>query len=97
VSNGHAALEAAASLNPDVIVLDMSMPDMTGLEVAQRLRAAGSTVRIVFLTVHDEHEVMLAARNAGALGSVLKPRLVSDLERAVREACAGRPFESVPR
>lgn len=97
VSNGQAALEAAASLNPDVIVLDMSMPGMSGLEVAQRLRAAGSTAQIVFLTVHDEEELILAARNAGALGYVVKPRLVSDLELAVREACAGRPFQSPPR
>ena len=94
VSNGQAALEAAASLNPDVIVLDMSMPGMSGLEVAQTLRAAGSTTQIVFLTVHDEEELILAARNAGALGYVVKPRMVSDLELAVREACAGRPFQS---
>lgn len=97
VSNGPAALEAAASLNPDVIVLDMSMPGMSGLEVAQKLRAAGSAAQIVFLTVHDEEELILAARNAGALGYVVKPRLVSDLELAVREALAGRPFQSPPR
>ena len=97
VSNGQAALEAAASLNPDVIVLDMSMPGMSGLQVAERLRVAGSTARIVFLTVHDEEELILAARNAGALGYVVKPRMVSDLELAVREACAGRPFQSPTR
>ena len=97
VSNGEAALEAAASLTPDVIVLDMSMPGMNGLEVAERLRASGSTAQIVFLTVHDEEELILAARNAGALGYVVKPRLVSDLELAVREACAGRPFQSPSR
>jgi DNA-binding NarL/FixJ family response regulator len=97
VSSGQAALDAAASLNPDVVVLDMSMPGMTGLEVAARLRATGSPARIVFLTVHDDIEVIEAARGAGALGYVLKPRLVSDLEHAVREACAGRPFQSLVR
>ena len=97
MSNGQAALEAVESLNPDVIVLDMSMPGMSGLEVAQRLRATGARARIVFLTVHDEEELILAARNAGALGYVVKPRLVSDLELAIREACAGRPFQSPVR
>ena len=58
------------------------------------LRAAGSTARLVFLTVHDEEELILAARNAGAIGYVLKSRLSADLEVAVREARAGRPFQS---
>ena len=89
--DGHAALEAAAALTPAVIVLDISMPGMNGFEVARRLRAAGSTAQLVFLTVHDEEELMLAARNAGAIGYVLKSRLSADLEVAVFEAQAGRP------
>jgi DNA-binding NarL/FixJ family response regulator len=92
--DGHAALDAAAALTPAVIVLDISMPGMNGLELARRLRAAGSTARLVFLTVHDEEELILAARNAGALGYVLKSRLVTDLEVAVCEARAGRSFQS---
>ena len=95
-TNGQAALEAAAILKPDVVVLDISMPGMTGFEVATRLRAAGSTARLVFLTVHEEKELILAARNAGAIGYVTKARLASDLELAVREARAGRPFQSPP-
>jgi len=92
--DGHAALEAAAALTPAVIVLDISMPGMNGFELARRLRAAGSTARLVFLTVHDEEELILAAGNAGAIGYVLKSRLSTDLEVAVREARAGRPFQS---
>jgi CheY-like chemotaxis protein len=92
--DGQAALEAAAALMPDVIVLDISMPGMNGFELATRLRAAGSTARLVFLTVHDEEELILAARKAGALGYVLKSRLSLDLETAVCEARAGRPFAS---
>ena len=94
--NGHAALEAAA-LNPDVIVLDISMPGMNGFELARRLREAGSTARLVFLTVHEDEELILAARNAGGIGYVVKTRLASDLELAVKEACAGRPFQSALR
>jgi DNA-binding NarL/FixJ family response regulator len=95
--NAHAALEAAAALNPDVVVLDISMPGINGFELARRLRAAGSTAQLVFLTVHEEDELILAARNVGAIGYVVKTRLASDLKLAVREARAGRPFQSPVR
>jgi CheY-like chemotaxis protein len=94
VTDGCAALEAAAALQPDVIVLDISMPGMCGLEVAARLRAAGSRAAVVFLTVHDDEDVIRAARGAGGVAYVLKPRLVSDLLFAALEASAGRPFVS---
>ena len=92
--DGRAALDAAKALRPDVIVLDISMPEMTGLELASRLQKAGSTAALVFLTVHDEKDVILAANAAGGIGYVVKPRLASDLMVAVREAVAGRPFVS---
>jgi DNA-binding NarL/FixJ family response regulator len=97
VTDGPAALEAAETLRPEVIVLDISMPGMTGFEVAARLREAGSTAALVFLTVHDDEEFVLAARAAGGIGYVVKPRLASDLVVAVREARAGRPFISAIR
>jgi DNA-binding NarL/FixJ family response regulator len=92
--DGYSALEAARELEPDVIVLDISMPGLSGLEVATRLRAARSTATIVFLTVHTEEEVIEAAAECGGIGYVTKPRLGSDLIFAVREAKAGRPFVS---
>jgi DNA-binding NarL/FixJ family response regulator len=70
-------------LRPDVIVLDISMPGMTGLDVATCLRKEGSTAALVFLTVHDDEEFILAAKAAGGLGYVLKPRLATDLMLAV--------------
>jgi DNA-binding NarL/FixJ family response regulator len=97
VQDGPAALAAAKSLHPDVIVLDISMPGMNGLEVASRLRATGSTAAVVFLTVHDEDDFVLAAASAGGIGYVVKSRLVSDLPQAVREARAGRRFVSARR
>ncbi len=97
VKDGPAALAAAKELQPDVIVLDISMPGMSGLELASRLRAAGSTAALVFLTVHREEEFVLAAQEAGAIGYVVKPRLVSDLMAAVRDARAGCPFVSPMR
>jgi two-component system response regulator NreC len=95
--DGSTALEAAQSLLPDVIVLDISMPGMSGLEVAECLRKAGCKAALVFLTVHDEEELIVAARAAGGIGYVVKPRLYSDLMLAVREARAGRPFVSSHR
>jgi DNA-binding NarL/FixJ family response regulator len=92
--DGPAALKAAESLQPDVIVLDISMPGMTGFEVASLLRKAHSTAAVVFLTVHDEEEFVHAAKAAGGIGYVIKPRIASDLMKAVQEARAGRPFVS---
>ena len=94
VTEGRAALEAAITLQPDVIVLDVSMPEMTGFEVAVSLRKLGSKAALVFLTVHEDEEFVVAARSAGVIGYVVKPKLASDLIRAVREARAGRPFVS---
>jgi len=94
VRDGRAALDAASALHPDVIVLDISMPIMNGLEVAATLRRTGSTAAVVFLTVHEEDEFMAVARSVGGLGYVVKPRLAMDLAEAVREVCAGRPFVS---
>ena len=92
--DGPTALKAAASLQPEVIVLDISMPGMTGLEVASLLRKAQSTAAVVFLTVHDEEEFVQAAKAVGGIGYVIKPRIASDLMKAVQEARAGRPFVS---
>jgi DNA-binding NarL/FixJ family response regulator len=94
VTDGEAALAAAQALDPDVIVLDISMPGISGLEVAARLRRSGSRAGLVFLTVHDEEEFVLAAKAVGGKGYVVKGRLVSDLLTAVREVQAGGSFVS---
>jgi DNA-binding NarL/FixJ family response regulator len=94
VTDGPSALDAAAILQPDVIVLDISMNGMNGLEVAARLKEAGSTATIVFLTIHDDPEFVEAARATGATGYVAKSRLASDLPLAVSNAVSGRPFIS---
>jgi CheY-like chemotaxis protein len=94
VKDGPAALEAVQALRPDVIVLDIAMPGMTGFELADRLRETGSTASLVFLTVYGDEEFVTAAKAAGGIGYVMKRRLACDLMFAVREARAGRPFVS---
>src|SRR5262249_6568633 len=94
VKDGIAALESTATLQPDVVVLDISMPGMTGFEVARFLLRAGSTVPIVFLTVHDEEGFVEAAQAVGGIGFVIKSLLATDLAVAISEACAGRQYVS---
>ena len=97
VKDGPAALKAALTLRPDVIVLDIGMAGMNGFEIAARLRESGSTAEVVFFTVHADEEFIAAARAVGGIGYVVKPRLAADLLPAVREAKAHRPFVSAGR
>ncbi len=94
VSNGEALLDQAAKLEPGLVVLDISMPVLSGIEAARRLKAAGSPARIVFLTMHADSDYVRAALETGALGYVVKSRLATDLLPCIREALAGRPFVS---
>ena len=93
-TDGQQALEAARDLKPDVLVLDISMPVLSGIETAHQLKKTGVEARIVFLTVHDDPDFAREAVEAGALGYVIKPRIASDLVAAIREAYAGRLFLS---
>ncbi len=94
VENGEALLEAASRLQPDVIITDISMPILSGIEAAQMLKKSGSTAKLLFLTVHSDSEFVRACLDAGASGYVVKPRMDSDLMRAVREVLANRIFLS---
>src|SRR5262245_16086066 len=87
-ADGKAAVEAAAHLCPDVVVCDISMPVMSGLEAARRIRAADDRTKIVFLTVHEDEGFLEAARTAGGDGYVLKRKMATELIPAVRRALA---------
>ena len=97
LGEGESVEAAVAEHEPDLVVLDISLPGMTGLEVAARLRAAEYRSKIIFLTVHEDADYARAAFNAGALGYVVKPRLATDLLPALREALRGRRFVSPSR
>ena len=69
VDNGRAAVEEAARLEPDLVVLDVSMPGMDGIAAARRLRESGLRTKVVFLTVHGDPDYVRAALAAGASGT----------------------------
>jgi DNA-binding NarL/FixJ family response regulator len=92
IVNGEEAIEAVASLDPDLLVLDISMPALNGLEAASRLKSSALRTKIIFLTVHEDIDFVEAAFLAGALGYVLKGRFTTDLIPAIREVLQGRVF-----
>ena len=94
VDDGQRLLEAARRLRPDVIVSDISMPGMSGLDALARLKAEDPDARVVFLTMHHNVAYAREALQAGALGYVLKQSAVEELILAVRAAMAGRVFVS---
>lgn len=89
VSNGADALRKARELAPDVLILDMEMPIMTGVEVAQRLRAEGASVRVLALSAHDDTQYILGVLESGAAGYLLKEEAPEAIVAAVRGVARG--------
>jgi DNA-binding NarL/FixJ family response regulator len=91
-SDGRELLAAAQTLDPDVIVLDISMPSLNGIEAARQMRGAGSRAKMIFLTMH--REALYAARclEAGASGFVLKHSAASELVTAIEEVLKGGTY-----
>jgi DNA-binding NarL/FixJ family response regulator len=94
VEDGRALLAAAGELKPDVIVSDISMPELNGVEALEELKKTNPAVRVVFLTMHHNVAYARQAMAAGALGYVLKHSAAEELTLAVRAAAAGRTFIS---
>jgi DNA-binding NarL/FixJ family response regulator len=92
--NGEAAINATARLDPDVLVIDISMPILDGLQAAARLRDTKCRTKIIFLTIHEQSDYVSAAFAAGATGYVTKRHLGSDLVPAIREVSRGHTFIS---
>ena len=92
--NGQQALESALRLTPDILILDISMSILNGIQVAKQLRESGCSTKVIFLTVHEDHDYAEAAFSLGALGYVLKPRIGSDLIPAIQGALGGHRFIS---
>ncbi len=91
-ADGREAVSAAAQLRPDVVVMDISMPDMTGVEAARRICAARPQTRAVMLSMHSDAEHVYRALEAGATGYLLKDSAGSELVAAIRAVHAGRRY-----
>jgi DNA-binding NarL/FixJ family response regulator len=94
VGDGQSLVENVPRHDPDLLVLDITMPRVNGIEAARQLTASGARAKIVFLTVHADEDYVREAQAAGGLGYVVKSRLASDLAPALWAALAGREFVS---
>src|SRR5207245_2429093 len=83
---------AVEALRPDVVVLDVTMPSLNGIEVARQLRDAGAAVKVVFLTMHNDAAYAARALDAGAAGFVLKHAATAELVTAIRQALQGHTY-----
>jgi CheY-like chemotaxis protein len=94
VEDGNQAVDAVRLLDPDILVIDISMPVLDGLQAAKQLQRPKSRTKVIFLTIHEDHDFVMAALSDGASGYVTKARLSTDLVPAIRAALLGRTFVS---
>ena len=87
--DGHEALRLAQTLHPDIVLLDIGMPGLNGLEVTARLTKLDPAMRVVILSMHISEEYVLQALRAGAAGYLLKGSAVAELELAIRAVARG--------
>ena len=92
VSDGRAVVAAAETLNPDVVVLDISMPLLNGLEAGRQIKQKSRSVKLVFLTMNEDADLAAEAFRAGASAYVLKRSAASELMTAIREVVQGRSY-----
>jgi|SRR5580704_598759 DNA-binding NarL/FixJ family response regulator len=89
VSDGFSLVEAALKLQPDVIVTDISMPHLNGIEAVRRIRVCLPGIKSIFLTLHDANVYRREAQSAGAAGYVLKSSAREALNQAIHDAIEG--------
>ena len=94
VTNGKALISAAERLKPSVVIVDISMPMLNGIDAVRQLKESGTEVQVVFLSIHESSDYVRAALATGALGYVVKPHLAAELKFAIRAVHAGRSFLS---
>lgn len=95
VETSEAALDAVAKHNPEILLLDVSLPGGGGFQVAEELARAGSPVKIIFVTNYKDDEYVARAFEIGAKGYVLKGAVDTELLAAIREVAAGRLYRSI--
>jgi DNA-binding NarL/FixJ family response regulator len=92
VTDGRALLEAAAKLRPDVVVLDIAMPLLNGLDAARQLKRSMPSVKVIFLTVSEDPELAAEAFRAGGSAFLLKNSAASELLQAIADVMQGRSY-----
>jgi len=92
VADGRALLDSAASLKPDVVVVDIAMPLLNGLEAGRRLKQKMPGVKLIFLTMNEDPELAMEAMKSGASGYVLKQSAASELLHALQAALQGKSY-----
>jgi DNA-binding NarL/FixJ family response regulator len=90
--NGRALVDAVSTLNPDLVVMDISMPMLNGIDAGRRLKQLRPSVKLIYLTMNDEPDLAAEAFRLGASGYVLKTCASSELVLAIREALRGRCY-----
>src|SRR5258706_4829886 len=90
--NGREAVEKASKLKPDVAIVDISMPDLDGLQATRQIREAAPSTEVVILTMHESDQMVRRVLEAGARGYVLKSDLAAHLVKAVKDVSAGKLF-----
>ena len=89
---GSEAVRKSIDLKPDLVIMDVNLPGLSGIEAAQQIRSKREEARILFFTVHDSDEVIREIMDAGAWGYVAKSRASQDLIEAVRNVLGGKTF-----
>ena len=92
--NGEQLVEASLRQNPDVILVDISMPVLNGFDAVRKIRERGSTAKIIFLTMHDDATLLAEAFRCGASGYILKQAAGEELVNAIREVADGNNYVS---
>ena len=92
--DGEAALQLVGELHPDIVIFDVHMPKLTGLQAARKLIEKRSATRIILLTMHEDEDLLNEALQLGVLAYVLKENAVEDLLQAVRAVADGKTFIS---
>ncbi len=93
-ANGQEAIELAIKLQPDVVLMDIGMPDEDGITATRKIKSENPEINVVMLTMHSYDEILVQAIRAGAIGYVLKERSPEELIYSVRAACKGESVVS---